>query len=153
MSVGFVGNVFIDGSKIQNVDISNSTIANSFINMNNRNITFLADPLVPLDAANKNYVDKIGINTTVSLLSTLSSVIYSGLIGSYNIKIENNFGGPIANYTLSKSISTLKGHVVRNSSSPSLTLNQLNIQYNTTSGITLNKILSSDNGVYNIKIT
>jgi hypothetical protein len=157
MSVGFVGNVFIDGSKIINVDINNSTIANTFIDMNNLKIISLADPTNPLDAANKQYVDKIGINTTVSLVSTISSIIYNGLIGSYGIKIENTFGGPVANYTISKNTPSLKGHVVRISATPSMSLNQLNIQYNITSGITLNKIGPtahiSDNGIYNVKIT
>lgn len=166
MSVCLEGNVFIDGGQGQNINIVTSTIGNcniskSSIDMLNsagslQNITNVANPINPQDAATKQYVDNLVdiviYNTTLTNTNTIT--ISSYLKGSYIITISNLvYNGPSGIFHVTKSESTQQAHIVRTVASPGLgTSVFLNITWPQNSGILLNKTGTSYNGAYSVKV-
>jgi hypothetical protein len=165
MSVCLEGNVFIDGGQGQNINIVTSTIGNcniskSSIDMLNsagslQNITNVANPINPQDAATKQYVDNLDIViSNVTLTNTDTTIISNYVKGSYVITISNLvFNGPSSIFHVTKSESTQQAHIVRTVASPGLGTNIfLNVTWPQNSGILLNKTGSTYNGSYRVKV-
>jgi hypothetical protein len=165
MSVCLEGNVFIDGGQGQNINIVTSTIGNcniskSSIDMLNsagslQNITNVANPINPQDAATKQYVDNLDIVISNVTLTNINTTTISNYIkGSYIITISNLvYNGPSGIFHVTKSESTQQAHIVRTVASPGLgTSVFLNITWPQNSGILLNKTGTNYNGSYRIKV-
>jgi len=165
MSVYFEGNAYIDSGQIQNVNVNSSTISSSAIttstlDMDNKNITNVKNPINPQDAATKAYVDALGIyildiNLLGSDFVVISNEIYGPFMkGSYTITITNIIlNGPAATFNVSKNEISQPGHVVRTTSSPGLiTLEGLRIRWQPNRGIELQKTGMNYDGTYRIKV-
>jgi hypothetical protein len=164
MSVSLEGNAYIDGGQIQNVNFTTSTIGNSQISTSSldmlsntgveQNITNVADPIQPQDAATKKYVDDLGISiTNVSLFGTQGSVVKDFLKGSY-IVIVNNIvlNGPSAIFHITKNDQTRHAHVIRTVATPGYSSrNFLKIDWPINSGIVLSKTAATYDGSYIVK--
>ena len=165
MSVCLEGNVFIDGGQAQNINITTSTIGNSNISkcsldMRNsagslQNITSVANPINPQDAATKLYVDNLDIViSNVTLSGTNTTTISNYVKGSYVITISNLvLNGPSGIFHVTKSESSQNAHIVRTVATPGYITNVfLNVTWPQNSGILLNKNGPNYNGSYRVKI-
>jgi hypothetical protein len=165
MSVCLEGNVFIDGGQGQNINITSSSIGNSNISKSSldmlsntgvlQNITNVADPIAPQDAATKKYVDDLDITiSNVTLTNTDTISISNYVKGSYVITISNLvFNGPSGIFHVTKSESSQQAHVVRTVSAPGNGTNVfLKITWPQNSGILLNKTGNNYNGSYRVKV-
>lgn len=160
MSVFFEGNAYIDSGQIQNVNVTNSTITTSSLDMDNKTITNVHDPIQQQDAATKSYVDALGIyildiNLTGTEFELVSNAQYGPFLkGSFNITITNVImNGPCATFNVSKNEVSQPGHVVRMTSSPGLiTHESFRIRWQPNKGIELQKTGNNYDGTYRIKL-
>lgn len=165
MSVSFEGNVFIDGGQAQNINVTSCTIGNSIINRSTldmlsaggvlQNITSVANPVQPQDAATKQYVDNLDIViSNVTLTGTNTTTISNYVKGSYIITISNLvLNGPSGVFHVTKSESAQQGHVVRTVAAPGLSTNVfLRVTWPQNSGILLSKTGANYNGSYRVKV-
>jgi hypothetical protein len=160
MSVYFEGNAYLDNSFILNTSVSNSTISNSTIvtsslDMDLQNITSVLDPVLPQDAATKQYVDNLNIvYTTVTLTNSNPTLVLNSDNGVYQILVKSLVSkGPFATFSCAKNDSTITGHIIRLSSCVGELSNvSLRLTWPANSGIYLHKTGNSFDGSYVIKI-
>lgn len=156
---GYFYNSYLVNSTISNINIIQSIIKTSTLNMldingNYQNIINVKDPINLQDAATKNYVDTLGISFNISLSNTTPSLISSNIKGSYIITITNNvLNGPSAIFNITKNESNRYAGLARIVSSPGLPGNtHLKIYWLPNSGIYLYKTNSLYDGSYSIKM-
>jgi hypothetical protein len=157
MSVYFEGNAFIDGGKVQNSSVLFADIQNSTVDMDMKNITSVADPVEPQDAATKQYVDDLGVRiSNVTLIDDNYTPISTFQKGSFVITVTNLVDfAPTATFYVSKSHQTRHAHIVRHTCAPGIengTVVVLEIKWEPNQGLALRKTSSPFNGLYQIKI-
>lgn len=160
MSVYLEGNAYLDESCLLNSDIQSSTIGNSSIStstldMNSQNITSVADPVNPQDAATKNYVDIIGNVYEITLTGTAYTLVTSQYLkGAINITVTNDVtNGPCATFHAVKSEPTRPSNVVRTTAAPGGTsLEQLEMRWLSSTGVEIHKTGTNYDGAYKVKI-
>jgi hypothetical protein len=155
MAVYFEGNAYIDECDIRNADISNCTITTSTIDMNLQNITNVLNPVLPQDAATKDYVDShvSGVVTTnVNLTGTTGSLVFSITKGSYLVKVTNLVtNGPSGLFNITKSESNRMAQVNRLAASAGESSdNTLLIDWGVSSNIYLRKNRDTYDGTYSV---
>lgn len=140
----FKSTSYIDGTEIRNTSID----------MNSKRITSVGDPINTYDAVNKNYVDSVGTVDNISLIDTDYTIISTKLIGSVHIIVSSIIpDGPCATFFASKSKSSKHAHILRHTSAPGDgSKEQLDIRWEPSEGIKLNKTGLNYNGSYSIKI-
>lgn len=164
MSFFAEGNFYLDGSvavnsTIGNTNILHSSIRTSSIDMlsssgNYQNITSVADPNDQYDAANKRYVDFIGVRGSFDLIGTTPTLISGNIKGSYLIMITNLvLNGASATFVATKNESSNEAQVNRTSLCPGYgSFTTLNIIWPIGGGIYLQKSDSYYDGSYYVKI-
>ena len=129
------GNVSIHGSTARNLLISQSSILDSALDMNHRNITTVKCPIRPLDAANKGYVDDSVTKasetfethfsgTTVTLVGIEYANIGNVKGGSYIATVTPYEDGPTACFAISKMKESQIGQFVRLTAHPGAFTNE-----------------------------
>lgn len=165
MSFFFEGNGYFSGSYLTNSTVTSNVITScaistSSIDMlnsagNYQNITNVAMPINPNDAAIKLYVDNLGIRINdFTLTNTTGITISSAITGSFVVTVTNLvLNGPSATFHITKNSPSVCGHVVRHTLAPGLnTLTTLDITWPTFSGPVLNKSNESYDGSYRVKM-
>lgn len=160
MSVSYEGNIFIDGGKAQNIELTSSSvnsciITTSSLDMNFANITSVADPINDYDAANKRYVDFLGIIiSTITLTNTDLTLISSNQSGSFIITVTNLIlNGPSGIFHVTKNNATRQAQINRTNSCPGYSTDiSLHIDWPINDGIYLYKSGNNYNGSYKIKL-
>jgi hypothetical protein len=165
MSFFFEGNGFFEDSYITNSTTTNNIITNSAISTssldmldssgNYQNITNVAMPIAPHDAAIKQYVDDLNIRIiNHTLNNTTGTVITSDLSGSFVVTVTNLvMNGPSATFHITKNTPSVCGHIMRHTLSPGITsLTTLDITWPAFSGPILSKSNNSYDGSYKVKI-
>jgi hypothetical protein len=155
MAVYFEGNAYIDECHIQNTDITDCIITNSSLDMNLENITNVKDPILPQDAATKEYVDSRvnGFTTTnVNLVGTIGSLAFSIQKGNYFLKVNNLVtNGPSALFQIVKSEANRAGQVNRLAATTGLSSdNTLFIDWGINDDIYLRKCRGTYDGSYSV---
>jgi hypothetical protein len=136
-----------------------SRIIGSTINMSGGIITSHAQPLLPTDVANKEYVDLRTSSSDppliIALTGTVFTVIASDLSGNFTINIKNVVvDGPSATFLLAKSSSTRYPAYTRNVSMSGATSNEkLDVSWDPGSGVKLRKTGVNYDGDYKVIIT
>jgi len=140
------------------VNTSSGTAGNSF------NITWPSNSVPSISKTNNNnngfYIIKNNFEdetfkTEVSLSNTISSIIPFQIYDKCSLicKITSNIlNAPMAIFTISKNRFNINGNITR-FSSPGLLGTNLNLSWNTNSGITLSKTDNNYNGIYKIDFT
>lgn len=142
-------------SSIGSCIISNCTIGTSILDMNNKPITSVLDPVFPQEASTKAYVDSLQIVfNTITLTGTSSSLISPIISGCVDIKVKNLIlNGPSAIFSIIKNEPNTDVLVQRLNLAPGISDNcSLKITWPISSGIYLNKTLGSYDGSYKIKM-
>ena len=165
MSFFFEGNGYFSGSYLTNSTTTNniitaSAISTSSIDMlntagNYQNITNVAMPINPNDAAIKLYVDNLGIRlNNYTLTGTTGTTISSNTIGSFVITVTNLvLNGPSATFHITKNNPATCGHIIRHTISPGLgSLTTLDITWPQHSEPQLKKSDMFYDGTYRVKI-
>ena len=165
MSFFFEGNGYFSGSYLTNSTTTNniitaSAISTSSIDMlntagNRQNITNVAMPINPYDAAIKLYVDNLGIRINEHTLNgTIGTTISSDNSGSFVITVTNLIlNGPSATFHVTKNSPSVCGHIIRHTISPGLnSLTTLDITWPQFSGPVLKKSDGSYDGSYRVKM-
>lgn len=134
-----------------------SRIIGALIDMSGGIISNHAQPILPSDVANKEYVDlriPIGPNAPViiTLTGTNYTTISTQLTGNFMISVKNVVvNGPSATFTVVKSNSSSYPGCARISSFPGTTSNEkLDISWDPGSGIKLKKTGNNYDGNYSI---
>ncbi len=134
--------------------IENGKVINSTIDMNNGIITNHEDPIVPLDVANKRYVDLYNIKViTLTLTGTNYTTILNDQSGVIDLLIKNIvLDGPTAHFNLCKSEVNRDASITKINNTPGhLTEERLIIKWVPNSGIELAKTGPNYDGTYRIK--
>lgn len=146
----------------RNTDISQSRIVDSTIDMNNRPIENVQDPIFPQQSATKNYVDSMAISSvcqSVILQSTSASVIESPRYGSFKITIQGpTERSPTAIFVLSRpTMQTTASRMVVASSAGCFDMTQpptyLLLYWEMNQTMMLSKTNDSFDGTYKVYIT
>jgi hypothetical protein len=159
-AVSYEGNAFIDGGKIQNLIITNTSISNSVIttsslDMNLANITSVKDPINLQDAATKKYVDDLYIvYVDVTLSGTSPTIISSNLKGTYRINVTNSIiNGPSAAFDVTKNEASNNAHIIRTVACPGISsYTTVNVLWPPNTGIQLYKTGNDYDGNYLVKL-
>jgi hypothetical protein len=138
--------------------VDGSAITNSTIDMNGGIITSHIMPLVPLDVANKQYVDLVAstIETVfdITLIGTNYTTISNDLIGQMVISIRNIVdGGPCGVFFLSKNSSAIYPSYTRVSSVAGvITKERLEMSWDPGTGLSVKKNGINYDGEYRVKL-
>jgi hypothetical protein len=135
--------------------IISSTIRNSSLDMNSARITSVGDPQNLPDAANKNYVDALGIRFfNVELTGIAETTFNSFFTGSYTLEIFSNVSnGPTAIFSLSKCRATDGASIIRLCScAGSVSNERLLVNWPANQGMSLYKTGVNYNGTYTVKL-
>lgn len=158
------GNFYLDSSVAINSTIGNTIIQQSSIRTSSidmldssgsyQNITSVADPSGQYDAANKRYVDSIGVRGSFDLVGTTATLISGNIKGSYLIMVTNLvLNGASATFVVTKNESSNVAQVNRTSMCPGYnSFTALNIIWPIGEGIYLQKSDSYYDGSYYVKI-
>ncbi|NDC95259.1 hypothetical protein EB118_14400 [bacterium] len=164
MSFFFEGNGYFDGSfvtrsTVGGTVINTSAISGCTVDMLSfvgeyTNIINVKDPIQRQDAATKNYVDTLGIVTTINLSNTNATAIATNKKGSFVITITNLvLNGPSGVFNITKSEGFQQASIVRTSAAPGYSTNVfLNVTWPPNSNILLNKTGAEYDGTYLVKI-
>jgi hypothetical protein len=157
MSFFYEGNGFFTDSHFKGT-IGNSSIKTSSIDMldtigNYQTITNHEYPTNEHDVAIKGYVDVLGTTNVFTLNSTVNSLLKSDQNGSFLITIRPIIvGGPSGIFNITKNDASNYAQINRIAMTPSNDLNGLRISWPISDGIYINKLLSTFDGQYFIKI-
>lgn len=155
---------FFDGNgEFTDTCITSSRINSSTIDMGGNKITGAGDPVALQDVVTLSYLQSfthtngnsgIGSSTIVSLVSTLPTLAFNVLKGTFLIKVENIVtNGPSAIFNATKSESTRYPLMSRSPSSNGFGANtSLLIEWGIGSGISLKKTDASYDGEYKISL-
>jgi len=159
------GNFYMDQSYVLNSSIGTSVftggvIRTSSIDMlssagNFQFISNVRSPLLPNDAAIKQYVDNLGIVINdITLVQTNNTSIGNNNIGSYTVTITNLVtNGPSGTFHITKNDASITGHVNRITACPgSGSTCLLNISWPSYSTPLLSKTSNLYDGAYRVKL-
>lgn len=147
------------GSEITNSTLSNNTITNSSIDMNNGVITNAGTPVNSSDVVNKAYVDNIAapvgnFTVVVTLSGTTASTVSSAVTGAFVLTVKNVVAdGPCATFTVSKNHQSRYPSLTRTSSSAGMTtFERLMLTWDPGQSLKIYKTDTNYDGVYTIKL-
>lgn len=154
----FTGSFRIQGNTAKNLTIETSAIQNCTIDMGNRTINNVALPIVPPDAANKEYVDMLFSQVRLNVSVTLSGkekvfVVNPTVPGSYTIHVASTqTDGPVAQFAVAKN--NPEKHAMINTvvQVPSSSGERLELEWAPNLSIVLFKTGNNFDGVYNVRI-
>ncbi len=151
-------NLHVKGNLVEKVQFIDSNIQRCTLDMNAKNITSVKDPILPQDAATKNYVDKEQSKNfqyyTVTLTDTNLSVIVNLEPGSYIVTVNSNvFEGPTSNFFISKARVSGQSSINRISSAPGLSGEQLELNWGPNAALKVYKTNTGSNGTYTVRVS
>lgn len=156
---GYFYNSYLVNSTISNIQVIQSVIKTSSLNMldingNYQNIINVKDPINLQDAATKNYVDTLGMCFDIALNNTNPSLLSNSVKGSFIITVSNNIlNGPSAIFHITKSETNRDAGIARTVAAPGMIGDtQLKITWSPNSGIYLYKTNSYYDGSYSVKM-
>jgi hypothetical protein len=157
---GYFGQSVLTTSSVANSLVTTSTVKQCTIDMLSltgalTNITNVADPIQPQDAATKQYVDNLGVVFgNYTLIGTAPTQISSVLSGCYQVAVKNLVSnGPSAYFIVTKNESVSSGQVVRISACPGIgTSIGLDLSWPANGYLQLSKSGPLFDGTYRIKM-
>jgi hypothetical protein len=151
------GRALLEGTLVKGMSIMNSVIQASKLDMAFQNITSLADPKNPSDAATRYFVESSIAQAAKTMTVHLRGEAYTNVAhlpaGSYVITISSVNGGPAATFMISKNLSVKEAHVVRASSIPGEgSMEELDLKWAASGPLMLRKTALHYDGCYRLKI-
>ena len=153
----FVGDAYLDGDEITNIDIHDSAITKSTLDMNMERITSVHDPVEMQDAVTMKWANeqlKLAFTTYGVTLTGTDPVVLDDLpMGSYTVTIfPSEIGAPTAMYMIAKTDPSRKGFTNRlGMVSEGDTL--IHVEWVEYSPVTLRKSDSRWDGTYRVKVS
>jgi hypothetical protein len=130
--------------------IANSSITNTDIDMNNKRITTVADPINPQDAVNLRSLENNIIYKSITLAGTNSVLVIPNTYGSYYVTISgvsDNLATAVFSISKSDSTTVVIGNRLSHSGTGDLELN-----WTASNGIYIKKNSITQDGNYILKI-
>jgi len=152
------GNAVLNGTSAKRMTLTNSSVTTSSIDMNLQNITSVKDPILPQDAATKKYVDSAISSYYNTYLVTLTGTGVSDAVslppGGWYVSVTGTIpGGPVATWTIAKSMTSGDASIFRLASSTSTSGETLILTWSPSSPLRVHKTGSNYDGAYSVKIS